>query len=157
MRSSRSWGGAAVFGGLAALALAIAGCGAQKSQITGADVSGVVRYKGQPVTGGSLRLLDPADPNKSMSGEIKGDGSYKVVNAPLGEMVVVIETESARADPRGFIALAKAKGGKVDDSLMPQGPPLKYVAIPKKYGDPAASPLRLKIDKGSQVQDLTLD
>lgn len=158
MHGARTRAGAAVTGGLAALALCAAGCGkGPTSDITGADVSGVVRYKGQPVGGGSVRLINPSDPNKSMSGQISGDGSYKVVNVPLGELVVVVETDSAKADPRAFIAMAKAKGGAVDESMTPPGPPLKYVAIPKKYTDPATSPLKITIEKGSQVKDLTID
>lgn len=143
---------------LAAALLAAAGCGEGKSQITGAEVSGVVRSKNRPVTGGTVRLIDPADANRSMSGQILGDGTYKVVNVPVGELVAVVETDSAKADPRAFIALARAKGGKIDDSQVPSGPPLKFVPIDKKYNDPATSPLRVNVPgKGSHVQDLNLD
>ncbi len=144
------------YGVLAAAALAAAGCTAGNPQLTGAAVSGVVRAKGRPVTGGSLRLIDPADPNKSTSGQILGDGTYKVLNAPVGEVVVVVETASAKADPRAFIALAKAKGGKVDESILPPGPPLKYVPIDPKYSDPAKSPLRITVEKGEHTKDIEL-
>jgi hypothetical protein len=118
-------------------------------------VSGVVRLRGQPVGGGSIRLIDPADPNKSMGGDILGDGTYTVPNAPVGEVVVVVETESAKNDPRKWVAVANAGSGpKVE---MPPGPPLKFVPIDKRYTDAATSPLRMTVSRGKNVTDVELN
>ena len=136
-------------------AAAAAGCGPEGTALTGAEVSGVVKLKGHPLTGGSVRLVDPADPNKSMGGNILGDGTYTVPNAPTGELVVVVETESAKNDPRKWVAMANAQGGaKVD---APPGPPLKYVPIDKKYTDAATSPLRMTVTRGKNVKDVELN
>ena len=37
-----------------------------------------------------------------------------MVNAPVGELLVTVDTASAKADPRVFINLARAKGGTPD-------------------------------------------
>jgi hypothetical protein len=140
--------------GLAAVAI---GCGKGNPHLTGAEVSGVVRCKGQPLTGGTIRLIDPNDPNRSMSGHILGDGTYKVVNAPVGELVAVIETETAKSDPRAFLEMAKSKGAPGDVAKPQDGPPLKYVPIHKKYNTVGKSPLKVTVEKGSQVRDFEVD
>ena len=153
-----NYGRGAGLAGLAAAVLTVAGCGGGNPQLTGAEVSGVVRHKGQLLTGGSIRLVNPTDPNKSMTGRILGDGTYVVPNAPVGEVVAVVETESAKSDPSVYIAMARAKGGNVDPSIAPQqGPPLKYVPINKKYNNPSTSPLKMTVGKGANKKDWDLD
>jgi hypothetical protein len=116
------------------------------------SLAGVVRYKGQPVTGGELRLIDVNDFNKSQSARIDGDGKFEVLNAPVGEVKAVIDTEAAKTD---LSVMAAKSGGAIDPSAY--GKPVKYMAIDKKYADPQQTPVRLTIQKGSQTKDIELD
>ncbi|OAI40644.1 hypothetical protein AYO40_04560 [Planctomycetaceae bacterium SCGC AG-212-D15] len=136
--------------GVLLMLAAIAGCGATpRSPITGATVTGSVRYQGNLVTGGTVRLVGVDDANLSMIGPIDGHGNYRVVNAPLGEMKVVIETESARTDLRNFFKKAPSENA-------PAGPPLKYVKIDPKYSDPNQTDLRITVEGGEQAHDIDL-
>lgn len=139
----------------AAGVLLAAGCGRDNPHLTGADVSGVVRHKGTPLTGGTIRLVAAGDPNKSASGPIRGDGTYEVKNAPVGEVIAVVETDSARFDTATMLAMSKAKGANVP--AAPEGPPVKYMAIDRKYADPARSPLRGTVQKGTNKKDWDLE
>jgi hypothetical protein len=140
---------------VALIVLAAAGCSANP-HLTGARVSGVVRYKSAPVTGGSIRLVAVGDPSRSASGAIRGDGTYAVLNAPVGQVVAVVETESARFDPAAMLALARAKGAAVNPPPEAIGPPLRYVPINKSYTRAETSPVRLVVEKGANVVDVEL-
>jgi hypothetical protein len=91
------------------------------------------------------------------SGPVKGDGTFRVLNAPVGEVVALVETESARFDPAAMAELARSKGAAVDKPAASAGPPLKFVPINKKYNDPARSPLKFAVTKGANSKDLDLE
>jgi hypothetical protein len=137
----------------AALVVAgLAGCsGPDRSPITGATVTGVVRHKGALVTGGTVRLIAVDDPNKSMSGQIDGNGQYRVPNAPVGVVMVVVETESAKHDLRKLL-----KNAPEGTTNLPDGPPLKYVKMDAKYQDPAKTDVKLTVETGEQEKDIDL-
>jgi hypothetical protein len=133
--------------------IALAGCNSSTGkQLTGATVFGTVHYKGVAVTGGSVTLVDVNDPNKSMVGQIDGNGEYRVVNAPLGEVKVVVETESAKNDMAELFK--KAPEGKVKS--ISEVPRLKYMKIDEKYGDPEKTDLKFTIAPGEQEHDINL-
>jgi hypothetical protein len=140
---------------LVAVAVAAAGC-SENPHLTGAQVSGTVRVKNGPLTGGTIRLVAKSDPSKTASGAILGDGTYKVLNAPVGLVVAVIETESARWDPAKMMQLAASKGAPIDPDKMPKGPPLKFVPIDRRYSDFATSPLEATLGKGDNSHDFEL-
>ena len=126
------------------------GCG--DSHRSGASVKGVVKHKGQVVRGGVLRLISVSDERFSASGLIRGDGAYEVRNAPLGEVKVVVDTESARFGPHRMIK--DAPPGAIDESKLPPGPPVDYTPIDQRYADPDQSDLRMTIHQGAQQHDI---
>jgi hypothetical protein len=139
---------------LLVLLLGAFGCGSNdKTQLTGASVSGVVRYQGKPVTGGIIQLWDKGG-NESAEGGINGDGTYQVLNAPLGVCKVVVDTEAVKHDRRAMLKRFADKGAPA----LPEetGPPKVYMAIPPKYTDLKKTDLEITIQKGSQTQDIGL-
>jgi hypothetical protein len=139
---------------LALWLVAGSGCntGPLRSEITGATVKGTVRYQGKPVTGGTVRLTSVTDDNKSMMGMLLSNGTYEVPNAPLGEVKIVVETDSAKFDRTTMLRQAKPEG--LDLSKLP--PPMKFVPIDPKYSDPAKTPLRMTVGKGEQTFDIEM-
>src|SRR5438105_665858 len=70
----------------------VAGCSSGKNPEAPARVSGVVTYQGKPVPGGVIGF-HPAG-KAAYSSAIGADGTYEVVDLPIGEMAVTVETES---------------------------------------------------------------
>jgi hypothetical protein len=111
--------------------LALAGC-------TGGgrgDISGVVKYKGEPLPGGTILFY--GQPKGQWSGEIKEDGSYTVTGVPTGT---------------AKIAIIPA----VNVNLGGGAPQVKAVTIPPKYSDPEKSGLTCEVQGGAQNHPVTL-
>jgi hypothetical protein len=114
--------------------LALPGCAGRAS--TG-NISGVVKYKGEPVTAGTVSFF--AETNAVCSGQIDRDGNYTVIGVPTGNAKITVQTP--RADIR-----------------MPGGEsPPKTISIPTKYFDQDQSGLTHLVTKGQQTRDLNLD
>lgn len=142
-----------------ALVFSLVGCGSVKPQRPSVSLKGVVRYKDQPVTGGTIRLFGNAKNGRSFAeGPINGDGTYSVRNAPLGSVKVVVDTSATRFDTRAMIEKAKEQGAPLDESKMnlPQGSPLKFVEIDAKYNDPRKTPVEITIVEGENQRDIDL-
>ena len=131
------------------------GCGNNNdSQLTGASVSGAVRYQGKPVTGGIIQFWsDTKDGNQSAQGSIEGDGSYEVQNAPLGVCKVVVKTEPVKHDRRALMKRSEGKGAPVPPE---EGPPKVYMPIASKYTDVRKTDLQITVQKGIQTHDFEL-
>jgi len=114
-------------GSLLILVPLLAGC-SQKAKVRDANrdpASGIVNFDGNPLKGGSITFISVKDPMYRMTTMIRPDGHFAVENAPSGEVLVSVETETARfANPDG------------------------YVRIPSKYSNPATSGLTATIAKG---------
>jgi hypothetical protein len=125
-----------------------------KSQLTGASVSGVVRYQGKPVTGGVIQFWsDSKDGNQSAQGSINGDGAYQVLNAPLGICKVVVKTEPVKHDRRALLKRVEDKGAPVPPEA---GVPKVFMPIADKYTDVTKTDVQITIQKGSQTRDIDL-
>ena len=114
-----------------AASLALAGC-------TGGgrgDISGVVKFKGEPLPGGTILFY--GQPKGQWSAEIKEDGSYKVTGVPAGTAKIAI-----------IAAVQVNMGG--------DAPVVKAVAIPKKYADPDKSGLTCNVQGGAQTHPVEL-
>lgn len=141
------------------LVVGLLGCGGGKPQRTPASVKGVVRYKGKPITGGTIRLVSKENGGSAFAmGPINGDGTFRVSNAPLGSVKVVVDTSTARFDVRPMIEKAKAQGAPIEESKMnlPQGPPIKYMEIDGKYSDPRKTTVEITIVEGENQRDIDL-
>ena len=118
----------------------VSGCGSYP------NVAGTVSYKGKNLTMGTITFVG-AD-GKIEFTSIGGDGTYKLIDPPLGTVKVGVEVK-----PLPKIApLAPGKD-------MP--PPAKTtsvepVAIPANYADPTKSKLTTEIKSGSNTYDIDL-
>lgn len=115
---------------LPALALVgtLVGCGGDKR----ATVTGKVTVGGKgPLTGGNIRFVSVADPNKVGGGQIKPDGTYEVNDAPVGDCKVVID--NTHLDPE-----ANKKGG-MGPGPGAMGPPMKGMGPGGPGGPPGGA------------------
>jgi hypothetical protein len=98
-------------------------------------VSGIITIDGKPLRGGTISFVLVKDQMYNLACPILPDGTFKAGNAPLGEVLVAIETESQRLN-------------------NPNG----YVPIPKKYSNTKTSGLKVTITKDDpEGQKLTFD
>jgi hypothetical protein len=111
-------------------ALALAGCSGGRG-----DVSGVVKYKGEPVPGGTIMFH--GQPSGVWSSEIKKDGSYTVVGIPAGTVKISVMLP-------------------VPNTVLPGGAGAKMPVIPPKYGDSEKSGLTYTVHGGSQTYPVDL-
>jgi hypothetical protein len=111
-------------------ALALPGCSG-----TG-EISGVVKHKGQPVSGGTIVFHD--GDKRSWAATIGTDGTYSVANVPTGNAKVTVQSALS-------IPLAGSQTAKV-----------RPVSVPDKYNRPDSSGLTFEVQAGSQTKDWDL-
>ena len=145
--------------GLTLLAALAVGCGRKKVQTARAE--GKVLYRGQPVTGGTIRFFrlsgeEFAD-QPVAQGIISGDGTFTVPGVPMGTYRIAIETESVKGrSARGGMGLPA--GGKVPIAMqIPPGMAMPvYLPIPPRYADPNRSGLTWRLDQKENKRDFDL-
>ena len=136
----------------AALLAAGAGCGSGT-----ATVSGVVTFQGKPLPGGQVSLVPPKGP-PALIGFIKEDGSYSIVNVPVGEVKIMVTTQPPLPELPSFI---KVPGRTNDPNSTAKSAPYKplgeYVKIPDRYRLAETSGLTLKVKRGENRYDIPLE
>jgi len=137
--------GKLVAGMLLGLALTVvAGCGGQKPKVTGK-----VSYKGTPLVNGTV-TFHPKAGDRAAGATIQADGTYRIDDAPLGDVTITVATVRPAATP------AMPPGTPGADRMGPPPSAGKYVAIPPTYKDPAASGLTYTVTPGEQKHDIDL-
>lgn len=126
---------------------AICGCGPARGTITGK-----VTYKAAKVAWGTVSVF--ANDNMQYSGEITAEGIYAIPNVPSGLVKICVVSSNPDAVKRNALA------GREDGGIRHKGntlrtPPVNWVAIPEKYGDPQSTTLTGTI-KGDTSLDLEL-
>src|SRR5690348_8823559 len=122
---SRTVAGLAVL----AAALGVAGCCNPVGR-----VSGKVSYKGSPLKGGHVVLLQPN--KQSISADIGEDGSYSFDKVVTGQCKVAVETSSLKPPTGGARRFNPAPAdaqGQSKQSQNPEEMAKRYVQIPEKY------------------------
>jgi hypothetical protein len=133
--------------------LVVAGCGPVGGRNpgpapSGANVSGKVTYRNATLGGGTVNMVSESDPTKTAQGAIDVNGNYTVKDAPVGRVIVTVETLSARQfDP------AHTKGSAPAGAAIPT---MKYVPIPTAYNSPTKSGLRYTVTAGDQTHNIAL-
>ncbi len=152
------------------------GCGGANPNAP-ASVSGSIKYKGKPVTGGTVQYVTKE--GTAYSAPIDGDGTYSISDIPVGELVVTVETESVNPDKKlaGGSGKDAAKYKNMAAGQESQKPPsdrgggnagpavegtasgdkTKYVKIPESYSKAKTSPLTKTVKQGRQVIDVELE
>jgi hypothetical protein len=123
--------------------LLLAGLTIGCSRSTG-NVSGTVRFNGQPLSDGTSTFYDPD--NHTWGSAITKDGTYSVSQVGTGPVKVTV----AVPIKIGFVPPAGTEGKTVTF------PGSKSPMIPPKYNDPEKSGLGFEVIKGDQTKDFDL-
>lgn len=117
------------------------GCGFFENAGT---VSGTVRYKGQPLSEGSVSFV--SEKGQVVTGTIDKSGRYVVAHVPIGPAKVTVQVVSAKGPPpMSFAGAPKPGQGRTTGSTIP----LRYSVV-------ATSGLRHSVTKGKQQFDIEL-
>ena len=131
--------------------LLLTGCGERRPPMT--EVRGSVTFRGEPLHFGTV-LLKPDDPERKHipTAKIQEDGSFSFSvsraqteweGAPLGEYSVSVLCYTS--DAPDYVSKT-GEDGELGKSL-----------IPEKYQNPAASGLRVKVERGMEPLKIVLD
>jgi len=126
----------------------VAGCDAGRG-----NVSGEVKYNGQPLPSGQITFLSQAGDKKVVTAQIE-DGKYTVNDLPAGPAVITVRTTPPprpAADPGG--RAIKPPEGSQEVAPTAAG---KYVPIPARYGNPDQSGLNYTVTGGNQTHTVEL-
>ncbi len=142
--------------------LVVIGCGPNYK--ARAVVRGKVTFAGKNLTTGDVMFHGP----NGMTGmaAIKEDGSYEMMDAPLGEVKVTVSVP--KVPPGGVSRMKVGMEKRADEvkSVDPTGSgrsitmgsiPKNIVPIPDKYGFIEQTPLTYTVVKGEQTHDIKLD
>lgn len=137
------------------VACGVSGCGSA----TG-NVSGTVTLKEKVVKGGNVTFV--AEGKATIVADIKEDGTYEAAGVPAGEVKVCVDTSKMNPAslPKEF-KYGPPKDAKAPEGFGGEGPnrdelARRYVAIPKKYANPATTDLTTKITGGKQTYNIEL-
>jgi hypothetical protein len=130
---------------------------------TPSKLSGTVKYRGNPVTAGTISLT--AKEGGVYTIAINSDGTYAGADLPAGELAVAIETETANPKNRRSPDQYGGTRGKGQTSSPAPGntPGAEnasaagaYVKIPSKYAKKETSGLSVTVNKGANTKDFEL-
>ena len=117
---------------------------------SGAEVTGKVSLGSTLVQGGTVRLVSATDENRTAMGSIQSDGTYSVKNAPLGKVLIAVETDTAKQFDPNF----QRRGGGPPAGAA--APTMKYVRIPSRFARAKDSGLSFEVKAGAQQHDIVL-
>jgi hypothetical protein len=137
MRQPKAPASASLVGLFAFALLSVSGCGGGTGEI-----SGTVRFQGQPLSSGFVTFTIASDPGNRFSATIGADGTYRIAACPSGSARIAVKA----VVPRG----GQSPPGK--EKHTGDGPP----AIPARYANPETSGLELTVRPGSQQHDIEL-
>jgi hypothetical protein len=123
---------------LCGLCLLLTGCGGAAPEVQGlVPVSGVVTYKGEPLTSGVITFVPVGPTGQPASGNIGADGRYEAMTGTSAIGVhpgdYTVRVESWSSPP------SMGEGGAMDPGTS---------AIPQKYNDAGTSGLSATITAG---------
>ncbi len=130
--------------------LFFAGCGGgptSQTPKTGATVSGKITFSKIPLNVGQVTMhgKDLAGKEYIQGSPIQEDGTYKVENAPLGEVKVSL-----------FIPPPAPAGPPIKPLAGEKPNPVSKVNLPSQYTSPATSKITLTVKAGEQTFDINL-
>ena len=122
-----------------------------KHKTTGSTLTGTVKFGGESVPFG---LILASSGLISTQGKIGEDGSYRIENVPIGEVLIGVNTEAGRGD---FMSKTMGdvysgpQGGKAKGKTN-----VKFVDVPAKYADPKKSGFKTNIVAGDNTFDIEI-
>ena len=119
---------------------------------TGASLEGTVYYGESPVANAMIILATQGPGAKSMSGMADDDGHFKLDNAPVGQVLIGVNTDASKG-----MMMGKAMAGT--NPLEKKGAKAsvqKVTDVPKKFHDPINSGLKTDVNRGSNKFDIKI-
>lgn len=113
-------------------------------------VTGKVTYDGQPVWEGQVLFLGAQ--NRLVTSPIAEDGSYRIVNPPLGRVRVAV-TNHPRTINTTPPLLAKVDRPGLARTVVPLRP---FLTLPSRYGEAYESGLTFEVEAGANEYPLVL-
>jgi hypothetical protein len=143
---------------LLSLVIAMVGCGPSGPATT--TVSGKVTVGGEPLPGGSIQFVSTKDSNLIGGGQIKGDGTYEVPDAPVGECKVVIDNSHLRTSGRTSNKMGEkmntAPAGLDIPGSMGAGTDTSYKQIDAAYASAETTTLSATVAKDKATHNFDL-
>jgi hypothetical protein len=134
---------------LAGFGLVLAGCSKRLVEVplTGATLEGTITYGKDKVLVALVTVQ--GEGGVAATGFVGDDGRYKILNAPLGDVSIGIDTEAGKGQMMSKV-MARAVGKE-------KGAPLpKAIDVPAKFGDPNTSGIKTTIEKGENKYDIVI-
>jgi hypothetical protein len=120
---------------------------------TGASLEGKVYYGDSVVTNSMIIVVfQGSNPGSSISSS-DDEGNYKVENAPLGKVIIGVNSEAAKGKAFGaaMATVNPLEKGKVKKLTLP-----KVSDVPKKYHEPDTSGISTEIKSGKNEFDIRI-
>ena len=112
-------------------------------------VSGKVFYGGKPLSGGTVVFYPEKGGGGFMAG-IGSDGSYEVVDVPVGSAKIAVQVPQPPVQKRHDKGGVKQAAGYEKEIQKSSSP------IPAEYADPSKSGLSLMVERGRQTHDILI-
>jgi hypothetical protein len=122
--------------------LFLSGCGSYT------HVGGTVTYKGKKLTAGSVVFMSP-DGKKKGATNIASDGTYKLIEPPLGTVKVTVQVKPPPKVPESKDKPKVTIGDVPNENVEP-------VLIPAIYSDSSKSGLSTELKSGANTYDIEL-
>jgi hypothetical protein len=144
-------------------AMLAGGCGSGEGPVTGPPlhpVSGVVKWKGQPVAGADV-VFELKEGTRSSFGRTDASGHYELTTrksndgAPEGDYLVAIsKTETAAPDSSKFIPQDDKRYNPFTGKGVSSAPARS--TLPTHYGDTSKSGITARVTAGKNTLDFDL-
>jgi hypothetical protein len=134
---------------LAGFGLLLAGCNQRYVSVplTGATLEGTVTYGKEKILVALVTVQGQG--GASASGFVGDDGRYKILNVPLGEVSIGVNTDAGKGQMMSKVMARTA--GKEKGAPLP-----KVIDVPAKFGDPNTSGINTTINKGANTFDIVI-
>jgi hypothetical protein len=134
---------------LALLALAFTGCG----KATG-DVTGIVKFKGQPLNGGSVIFADSS--GTLVQTQIGTDGKFTAQGVSVGNNKIAVYYVDNRINEYAQEIASRGKGGLQPMASMPKLDTSEMLTLPAQYSTPDKSGLSFDVKSGQNNYDIDI-
>jgi len=119
---------------------------------SGSTLEGTVTHNGRPVQFALILVQSASGTGSPASGNAGPEGKYKIMNVPVGEVKVAVNTDAGMGD----LMTARMQGGEYTgpDGKKKKRVNLDYNQVPKKYHTPESTTITTTINKGSNTFDI---
>ena len=132
--------------GMATLLLVLAAAGCGEGKVT---VSGTVRYRGKPLTSGTVAFT--GSDNRTFTGKIDERGRYTVSGLSAGKAAAAVNSPRPQTPPKVKMP-HPVEGGEAPSAAALRG----WFAIPPQYGQADRSGLSYTLTGGDNTVDIEL-